>query len=45
MIVPYVAYSPNCGACAGENSENGAGNVFRTHYRECSPAQIFVSVV
>ena len=35
-IVPEIGLSPNSGACAGGNSENGAGNIFTAHYKECS---------
>ena len=37
-IVPKIRLSPKFGACAGGNSENGAGNIFPAHYKECSLA-------
>ena len=37
-IVPKIRLSPKFGACAGGNSENGAGNIFPVHYKECSLA-------
>ena len=35
-IVAKVRLSPKFGTCAGGNSENGAGNIFPMHYKECS---------
>ena len=35
-IVLKIRLSPKLGACAGGNSENGAGIIFPTHYKECS---------
>ena len=37
-IVPKIRLSPKFGACAGGNSENGAGTIFPAHYKECSLA-------
>ena len=37
-IVPKIRLSPKFGACAGGNSENGTGNIFPAHYKECSLA-------
>ena len=34
-IVPYIGPSPNIGARAGGNSENGAGTISTEHYKEC----------
>ena len=38
-IVPKIRLSPMFGACAGGNSENGTGNIFSAHYKECSLGQ------
>ena len=35
-IVPKIRLSSKFGVCAGGNSENGAGNIFPVHYKECS---------
>ena len=35
-IVPKIRLLPKFGACPGGNSENGMGNIFPTHYKECS---------
>ena len=40
-IVPKIRPSPKFGTCVGGNSENGAGNIFPAHYKECSLACIF----
>ena len=37
-IVPKIRLSPKFGACTGRNSQNGAGNRFLAHYKECSLA-------
>ena len=41
-IVPKISLSPKFGACAGGSSENGLGNIFPAHYKECS--LVFTSV-
>ena len=38
-IVPKIRLSPKFDACADGNSENCAGNIFPTHYKECSLAR------
>ena len=38
-IVLKIRLSPKFGACAGGNSENGAGNIFPANYKECSLGQ------
>ena len=35
-MVPKIRLSPQFGACAGGSSENGVGNIFPAHYKECS---------
>ena len=35
-IVLKIRLSSKFGACAGANSENGAGNIFPANYKECS---------
>ena len=37
-IVPKIRLSPKLGACAGGNSENGKGNIFPAHCKDCSLA-------
>ena len=43
-IVPKIRLSPKFGACAGGNSENGAGNIVPAHYKECSLAQGLIDI-
>ena len=35
-IVLKIKLSPKFGTCVGGNSENGMGNIFPMHYKECS---------
>ena len=36
VLLKIAHYSLNFDACAGGNSENGAGNIFLVHCIECS---------
>ena len=35
-IVPKLRLLPKFGVCVGGSSENGTGNIFPVHYKECS---------
>ena len=35
-IVPKIRHSPKFGVCMCGNSENGEGDIFLRHYKECS---------